>query len=268
MDFSLKQYLFAFIITLLAGLSTGLGGLIIYYKEELGKGFLAGSLGFSAGVMLFLSFFEILPEARLSLEIIFGESQGLIITIGAFFVGMGLIALLDRVVPDIETMAVADQMKKVSSSQSSTALLRAGIMTAIAIAIHNFPEGLVSFMAALRDPVLGINLGIAIAIHNIPEGISVAVPIYYATGSKKQAVKLSFLSGMTEPLGAIAGFLLIRPFMTEATFGIMFAIIAGIMTYIALSELLPIAHRYGDHKTVIRGLIAGMVVISLSLIIA
>ncbi len=268
MNSSLNNYLFAFTITLIAGLSTGIGGLIIYYKEELGRGFLAGSLGFSAGVMLFLSFFEILPEARLSLEAIYGDNQGLMITIAAFFVGMGLIALLNKLVPDIETMAVADQIKKVSSTESSTALFRAGIMTALAIAIHNFPEGLVSFMAALRDPVLGINLGLAIAIHNIPEGISVAVPIFYATGSKRKAVKISFLSGITEPLGAIIGYLILQPYMNQTTFGIMFAIIAGIMSYIAFDELLPIAHKYGDHKTVLRGLIAGMAVISMSLIIA
>ena len=141
-----------------------------------------------------------------------------------------------------------------------------GLFSALAIAVHNFPEGLATFMAALTDPTLGISIAVAVAIHNIPEGVAVSVPVYYATKSKRKAFWLSFLSGLAEPVGAIIGFFILRPFFSEATFGVIFAAVAGIMIYISLDELLPTAEEYGEHHIAIGGLVAGMLVMALSLL--
>jgi ZIP family zinc transporter len=145
--------------------------------------------------------------------------------------------------------------------------MRVGVFTALAIAIHNFPEGLATFLSAIKDPSLGIPIAIAIAIHNIPEGIAVAVPIYHATGNKKKAFGYSFLSGIAEPVGALLGFTLLRVFFNDLIFGIVFSGVAGIMVYISLDELLPSAEKYGEHHLSIIGLVAGMSVMALSLLI-
>lgn len=142
-----------------------------------------------------------------------------------------------------------------------------GLFSALAIAIHNFPEGLATFMGALTDPTLGVSIAVAIAIHNIPEGIAVSVPIYYATKNRKKAFWLSFLSGLAEPVGAILGFFILRNFFNESTFGVIFAGVAGIMVYISLDELLPTAEEYGEHHVAIGGLIAGMAVMATSLLL-
>ncbi len=146
-------------------------------------------------------------------------------------------------------------------------LMRMGIFTAIAVAVHNFPEGLATFIAALQDPSLGIPIAVAIAIHNIPEGIAVSIPIYYATGSRKKAFIYSFLSGLAEPVGAGIGFLILMPFLSETLFGILFASVAGIMVFISLDQLLPAAREYGEHHLSIYGLVGGMMVMALSLLL-
>jgi ZIP family zinc transporter len=142
-----------------------------------------------------------------------------------------------------------------------------GLFSAFAIAVHNFPEGLATFMAGMTNPTLGISIAVAIAIHNIPEGLAVSVPIYYATGSKKKAFVLSFLSGLSEPVGAIIGYFFLRWFFTESVLGFIFAAVAGIMVFISLDELLPTAEEYGEHHVAIYGLIAGMAVMALSLVL-
>ena len=141
-----------------------------------------------------------------------------------------------------------------------------GLFSALAIGIHNFPEGLATFMGALQDPTLGISIAAAIAIHNIPEGIAVSVPVYYATKSKKKAFVLSFTSGLAEPVGAIIGYFILMNIFSEAVFGVVFASVAGIMVYISLDELLPTAEKYGEHHIAIYGLIAGMMVMAVSLV--
>ena len=146
-------------------------------------------------------------------------------------------------------------------------LMRMGLFTALAIAIHNFPEGLATFFAALEDPTLGVPIAIAIALHNIPEGISVSVPIFYATGSRKKAFTLSVLSGVSEPVGAIVGYLLLRSFFTPAIMGVLFGIVAGIMVYISLDELLPTAREYGKNHEVLYGIVSGMAIMALSLLL-
>ena len=242
-----------------------------FYTKQTNKKFLSAALGFSAGVMIYVSFVEIFPEARESLEGVYGENLGYIYTVIAFFVGIGLIALIDKFVPESENphhMRDVKEMEQVSDEDMEKQdLMRTGMFSALAIAIHNFPEGLATFMAAIEDPALGVSIGIAIAIHNIPEGVAVSVPIYYATGSRRKAFKYSFLSGLAEPLGGIVGFLLLRTVLNDAMFGLVFAGVAGIMVYISLDELLPTAEKYGEHHIAIYGLILGMVVMALSLIL-
>lgn len=146
-------------------------------------------------------------------------------------------------------------------------LMRLGMFTALAIAIHNFPEGLATFTSAIRDPALGIAITVAIAIHNIPEGIAVSVPVYYATGSRKKAFALSFLSGLSEPVGAIIGYLILYPFFNDVIYGVLFAAVAGIMVFISLDELLPTAREYGEAHLSIYGMVAGMMVMAISLLL-
>ena len=263
-----SDILFAFGLTLFAGLSTGIGSLLAFYSKELKPNFLAGSLGFSAGVMIYVSFMEILSKALESLTEVYGETVGHTYTVIAFFAGIGIIALIDKLVPEHENPHELKNLNRVCDEAcKQKKLLRMGLFSAFAIAIHNFPEGLATFMAAIKDPTLGISIAIAIAIHNIPEGIAVSVPIYFATKSKKKALVYSALSGLSEPLGAVIGFFLLRSFFSEASFGIIFAIVAGIMVYISLDELLPTAEEYGKHHVAISGLILGMLVMAFSLII-
>ncbi len=264
----MDNVLFAFSLTLLAGLATGIGSAITLFKKTLNPKFLASSLGFSAGVMIYVSFIEIFPKALESLQNVFGEKQGYLYTTIAFFVGIGIIALIDKLVPSAENPHEMDKTAYLTNPEfQSKRLMRMGVFSAIAIAIHNFPEGLATFIAALHDPTLGISIAVAIAIHNIPEGVAVSVPIYFATKNRKKAFILSFLSGLTEPLGALIGYFVLSQFLNEALLGYVFAGVAGIMVYISLDELLPTAEEYGEHHIAIWGLIVGMAVMAISLII-
>ena len=271
MDISRGDLIFAFGITLFAGLSTGIGSLLALRVKRTNEKFLSAALGFSAGVMIYVSMIEMFAKARDSLEALYGASKGYAYTTFAFFAGIVIIALIDAVVPDFENphsmrdvTEITDE--EIEDTNKNTELYRMGVFSAFAIAIHNFPEGLATFIGALEDPALGISIGIAIAIHNIPVGISVSIPIYYATGDKKKAFSYSFLSGLAEPLGAIVGYFVLKQFINDAMFGIVFALVAGIMVYISLDELLPTAEKYGEHHIAIFGLISGMAVMALSLI--
>jgi len=260
--------LFAFALTLFAGLSTGIGSALAFYSKKTNEKFLSAALGFSAGVMIYVSFVEIMPKALESLEAAYGYSKGYIYTTGAFFIGILIIGLIDKLVPNQENPHEIHSPDEMSPDQiKEKELLRMGMFSALAIAIHNFPEGIATFIAALNDPTLGVSIAIAIAIHNIPEGIAVSVPIYYATGDKKKAFKYSFLSGLSEPVGAVIGYFILRSFISEALFGVVFAGVAGIMVYISLDELLPTAEKYGEHHIAITGLIAGMAVMATSLVL-
>jgi zinc transporter, ZIP family len=273
MPYDFNQILFAFLLTLFAGLSTGIGSALAFFAKKTNEKFLSIALGFSAGVMIYVSFVEIFPKAYDSLSEQTSEYQAYLLTTIAFFVGILIIGAIDRFVPnaanpheirDAEDMDISEEERKRRKEKS---LLRMGLFAALAIAIHNFPEGLATFMAALENPALGISIAVAIAIHNIPEGVAISVPIYYATGSKKKAFFYSFLSGLAEPLGAIIGFFLLFAFFNDFTFGLVFASVGGIMVYIALDELLPTAEKYGEHHNAIYGLIAGMVVMAISLVL-
>lgn len=260
---------FAFGLTLFAGLSTGIGSAIAFFAKKTNTAFLSVALGFSAGVMIYVSFVEIMVKARDELIIAVGETEGYWLTAAAFFGGILFIAIIDKLIPSVENPHEMHKVEDMEDKEKmkSAKLMRMGLFTALAIAIHNFPEGLATFTAAITDPTLGIAIAVAIAIHNIPEGIAVSIPVYYATGSKRKAFWLSFISGLAEPIGALVGFLILMPFLSPVVFGILFAGVAGIMVFISLDELLPAAEEYGEHHLSIYGMIAGMAVMALSLLL-
>lgn len=267
-----NNILIAFGLTLFAGLSTGIGSAIAFFARRTNTKFLSISLGFSAGVMIYVSFVEIFFEAKESLVAGLGKTMGTWVTVISFFVGMFFIALVDRILPSAENphdfKSVEDMTEKERSKVlEKQKLMRIGILTGLAIAIHNFPEGIATFTASMTDIKLGVAIAIAIAIHNIPEGIAVSVPIYYATGDRRKAFIYSFLSGLAEPVGALFGYLLLTTFITPALFGIILAWVAGIMVFISLKELLPAAREYGEPHLAMYGLLSGMAVMAVSLLL-
>lgn len=271
MEFT-ENILLAISLTLFAGLSTGIGSAIAFFMKRTNTKLLSVALGFSAGVMIYISFLEILPEAQHRLVETLGKLKGNWYSVISFFGGMLLIAIIDKLIPSFENpheMKGIEDMDDKKKAVAFRKLYRMGIMTALAVGIHNFPEGLATFMSVLNDPTVGIAIAIAIAIHNIPEGIAVSVPVYYSTGSRKKAFWYSFLSGASEPVGAILGYLLIIPFVTpenmDVIFGFVLGSVAGIMVFISFDELLPSAEEYGEHHLSVYGLTAGMAVMALSL---
>lgn len=262
-----EEVLIAFGMTLFAGLATGLGGLIAILKKNPDDRFMASALGFSSGVMLYVSLVEILPNGIESLSEAFGERGGHWWAITAFFGGIALIAVIDRLVPQAINPheSMVDDTPELQISRQR--LMKMGTLTALAIAIHNFPEGFATFVAALEDPLIAVPIVVAIAVHNIPEGIAVAVPIREATGSRRRALTWSTLSGLAEPAGAVIGFLILLPFLGPATLGFAFAAVAGIMVFISMDELLPTAVATGRHHHAVYGLVVGMAVMAISLLL-
>ena len=290
---------FALGLTVFAGMATGIGSAIAFMAKRTNFRFLSIATGFSAGVMLYVSFVEIFYKGVDSLVESYGDPLGHWINAGSFFGGMALIGLIDALIPHAENPheihtefeiaplhdpsaplpdAETLQMKEIATPETHTPhnhkLMRMGLFTALAIAIHNFPEGLATFLAALEDPSLGIPIAIAIALHNIPEGISVSVPIFYATGNRKKAFMYSALSGIAEPVGAIIAYVALRFIVGGDTgvippqiMGILFGGVAGIMVYISLDELMPTSRAYGKGHDSLIGLVGGMIVMALSLLL-
>ena len=287
-------------ITLLAGLATGIGSIIAFTAQRTNYRFLSVATGFSAGVMLYVSFVEIFFKGLTALTERFGDYWGHWINAGSFFGGMLLIGLIDNLIPagenpheirtETETRPLHDDQAPLAPSpevrealhlgyghghtHDHHKLMRMGLFTALAIGIHNFPEGLATFLAALENPHLGIAIAIAIAQHNIPEGISVSVPIFYATGDRKRAFLYSLLSGLAEPVGAGVAYLILLLLsggqgtaVPPELMGILFGGVAGIMVYISLDELLPTSRAYGKGHDSLLGLVAGMAVMALSLLL-
>lgn len=259
--------LLAFSLTTFAGLSTGFGSFLAFFTKRDNTFFLATALGFSAGVMIYVSFVELLPKALELLEPVHGEHGAAWIMTGGFFAGILFIGIIDRLVPEHENPHEVRSLDDGPPDRSRRKLHRMGVFAALAIAVHNFPEGIATFFAALHDPALGVAIAAAVALHNIPEGIAVAVPIFYATGSRKKAFWLSLSSGLAEPVGAVLGYLLLRPFFSDTVFGLIFAGVAGIMIFISIDELFPAAREYGHGHTPIYALIAGMMIMALSLLL-
>lgn len=266
----------AFSLTLFAGLATAVGAGIAFFAQRTNYRFLGIAMGFSAGVMLYVSFTEILAKASAAVGRVYGLDAGAWVTLLSFFGGIALIGLIDAAIPTArnphEPRAPAElsRLKRRNANARAPAprtLMRTARVTALAIGIHNFPEGMATFLAALEDVSLGVALAVAVALHNIPEGISVSVPIYYATGSRRRAFVYSALSGLAEPIGAVAGYLVLRTFFTDDVTGLLFGAVAGIMVYISLDELLPAAHAYGSEHDVIVGIVSGMAVMAASLLL-
>ena len=265
-------------LTLFAGLATGIGSLIAFGARRTSYRFLSVSTGFSAGVMLFVSFMEILPKAESALGRALGAGAGAWWAAGAFFLGILLIALVDAALPhgdnphEQPTEAETAPLHAGAPAVPPSRLRRMAVLTALAIAIHNFPEGMATFLAALEDPAVGLAIAVAIALHNIPEGISVSVPLFYATGSRTKALVLSFLSGLAEPVGALVGLGLLSAFSdsgapSPALMGGCFAAVAGVMVYISIDQLLPTSRAYGKGHDSILGLVGGMAVMAASLLL-
>ncbi|MBE6182289.1 MAG: zinc transporter ZupT [Rikenellaceae bacterium] len=254
------------LLTLGAGLATGIGSAIAFIAKRTNKKLLSFSLGLSGGVMIYVSFVELFQQANNTLSTEWGAQAGGIWTVASFFTGILLIGIIDRMVPSMENPHEAHCIEEIEKRPQSTKLMRTGIMTALVIGIHNFPEGIATFTSAMDDPALGIAIAIAIAIHNIPEGIAVSIPVYYATGSRRKAFLMSLGSGLAEPIGALAAWLLLMPLMTPTLMGCILAGVAGIMVFISIDELLPAAREYGEAHTSIYGVVVGMAVMAISLL--
>ncbi|MBO5911380.1 MAG: zinc transporter ZupT [Elusimicrobiaceae bacterium] len=251
--------IFAFTLSFLAGAASAVGGLLSFFIKKESLSALAIGLGFSAGVMIYVSFMEILPHAQNALTLLYGSSCGPWLTVALFFAGIGVAWGVDRCLPPLHVKE--DTLKQTAKLQQT------GIFTAVALTLHNFPEGLATFFSALDSVTLGFSIALAVAIHNIPEGIAVALPVYHSTGSRQKAFWASAASGMAEPVGAVAGYFLLHAVLHEALLGVLFAGVAGIMVYLALDELLPTAHDYGHGHQVISGVIGGMALMAVVLLV-
>lgn len=286
MQFTFEQIFIAMLLTLFAGFSTAIGSIIAFFSRKDDLRVLSLGLGFSAGVMIYISFMEILPTALKDFKNHYDSHWAELLGLACFFGGILISLLIDKLIPedvnphepkeDLSELKICPLPQKGQNPPkfhpgeklhqiNTKALKRTGIFTALAIAIHNFPEGFATFISSLDNLTLGIAIAIAVAIHNIPEGLAVSLPIYHATGDKKKAFIYSALSGFAEPLGAFVGALILLPFIGDLTLAISFAVVAGIMVFISLDELLPAAKTYDKAHDSLYGLIAGMAIMALSL---
>lgn len=263
----LHTFGFALLMTFVAGLSTGIGALMAFMTKADNKRVLSWALGLSAGVMVYISFMELLPESIADLKSFFAEKQGSWYGLLAFFCGIALIALIDWLIPESQNPHETHESERGEALTSSDKghLKRQGFLLALAIGIHNFPEGMATFVSALDGWDIALPIVFAIAIHNIPEGIAISVPIYHATGKRSKAIWFSLLSGLAEPIGALIGGLLLMSVWNPALNGIVLAAVAGIMVYISFDELLPSAHSYGHHHAAIGGVVMGFAIMAISL---
>lgn len=258
------KYAIALFITFLAGMSTLLGGFMTFFIKRDNLKALSIGLGFSAGVMIYLSLTEILQSAKEMLSLSFAGHSTDVIVFFSFFAGIFIAVLIDYFMPDhIETDLFSSHE---ACDHKCHRIRRAGLLTALAVAIHNFPEGIATFLVSSHDLSIGIPVALAIAIHNIPEGIAVALPIYHAGGKKRQAIFYSFLSGIAEPVGGLLGLFLLKTILPEYAIGVMYGAVAGIMVYISFDTLLPLAREYGEEHHVIIGIVSGMFLIALGLL--
>lgn len=262
----MNQSINALFLALLAGISTGIGGLITIFFRRTSSKVLSVMLGFSAGIMIYLSFIEIYQEAQAYLCNTHGAKAGRILTTLAFFLGITITAIINEAIPEPGSLMHANRSRAIAGT-NMLKLYRTGIFTALAVTLHNFPEGIATYISGIKSPVLGVSIALAIAVHNIPEGISISVPVYYATKSKGKAFFTALLSGLSEPLGAILTMLVLGQYITDSIFGLVFGCVAGIMVYISIVELLPASREHGDNYTCILGLLLGMATMALSVLI-
>ena len=260
----MNSYILPLFLTLCAGMSTLLGGFVTFFVKRNNLKALSVGLGFSAGVMIYVSLNELMSEAPEMLGGFYSEIPARALSFAGFFTGIVIAVLIDYFVPDhIESDFLNTKSKHCRQRHQ---IRRAGLITALAITLHNFPEGVATFLVSSQDLRLGIPVAIAIAIHNIPEGIAVALPIFHATGKKRLAIFYSFLSGISEPVGGLLGVLLLKTIMPAQTIGIMTAAVAGIMVYLSFDTLLPLAREYGENHHVVIGIVSGMLIMGFGLI--
>ncbi len=259
----MENYILPLILTLCAGMSTLLGGFITFFVKRDNLKALSIGLGFSAGVMIYISLNDLMAEAPEILASYYSDVTAKVFTFLGFLLGIVIAVLIDYFIPDhIESDFLSDS----NQCNQQHRIRRAGLITAIAVTLHNFPEGMATFLVASQDIRLGIPVAIAIAIHNIPEGIAIALPIFHATGKKRLAVLYSFLSGISEPIGGLIGVALIKTILPSQSIGIMTAAVAGIMVYLSFDTLLPLAREYGENHHVIIGIVSGMLLMSFGLV--
>lgn len=260
-DFTAPNVLTAFAITIGAAMSTVIGGLSILTAKESNPRLLSFGLAFAGGAMVYISLVEIFWKSKDSFDALYDDKTAYSFATMAFFAGVILIGLIDRLIPNPHN-ALA---KLNDGDNDRNHLSRVGMLAALAITAHNIPEGMATFFATLEDPAVGASLAIAIAVHNIPEGVSIAIPVYYATGDRKLTLLACLGSAMAEPLGAILGYVVLAPYLTPDIFGIVFGLIAGVMVFLSLDELLPSAKRYSTGHDAVYGMVIGMMAIALSL---
>lgn len=259
-----QNFVPAMLMTLFAGLTTAIGGAIAFMVKKDNLKALSIGLGFSAGVMIFLSFTDIIPEAGEMLSVNFPNTHEWLVFFG-FIAGIVVAILIDYFLPDhVDPDELADPERPCTHHHK---IKRAGLLTAIAICVHNFPEGMATFLTTTQNLTLGISVGLAIAIHNIPEGIAVALPIYHVTGKKRYAMLYASLSGITEPIGALIGMVLFSLFLPQILVGILLAAVAGIMIYLSFDTLLPLSREYGNWHLSMIGIVTGILFIWTSLIL-
>lgn len=275
-----KAYLMALLLSTLAGLSTVIGGFVTFFIKENSLKFLSFGLGLSAGVMIFISLVDLYPEACEMLKSQLGEN---FVWLAIIFFALGILmaVLIDFFIPDhiqgqMFNKQIGANEKNIDSTdcaKNENAVIsigkvrKAGILTAIVVAVHNLPEGLATFFMTAQDVMLGLGIVFAIAIHNIPEGMAISIPVYQATHSKRKAFWYSFLSGMAEPVGGVVGFIIIKALFPDLCIGVLFALVAGIMTYISLDTLLPLSKDYDTGHYSISGVVFGLITMGVALIL-
>lgn len=256
-----QSYLIPFLITLFAGLSTAIGGLIVFFGNTEKLNWLSFTMSFAAGVMLYISFLEILPESFLEFSHSYNKINALLYVLGFFVIGVAFAIFTDKLLPENK---INNQLKKKFSSKN-TKIYRSGLLIALTMALHNFPEGIVTFIGSVNDLSFGLVIGFAIALHNIPEGMAISVPIYHSTGSKRKAFLYAALSGITEPLGALFCYFVINSFLDDFVTASIMSIVSGIMIFISFFVLLPLSFEYKQKLEHVIGLVTGMIVIGVSI---
>lgn len=262
MDFFAPNVLTAFAVCFAAGMATLVGGLSVVRGNTANPRLLAFGLAFAGGAMVYVSLVEIFQKSVLSFEAVLLPANAYAIATMTLFIGVGALVAIDRLIPNPHVAVDMDP-----TEQDRRLVARVALFAALAITAHNLPEGLATFFATLENPTVGAPLAIAIAIHNIPEGVSIAVPVYYATGSKKKAIWATFLSGLAEPVGALIGYVILAPYLNDYVFGAVFGVIAGAMVFLSLDELLPAAKRYAKGHETVYGMVSGMALLALSLVL-
>ena len=248
----MNEIVLPLLISSLAGLSTLIGGAVVFFKFKDKEAFLAFALSFSLSVMISISVLDLIPSSFTTLYNKYGLLLALIIGVGVFIIGKLVVTKIND---------------KIVLLHKSNKLYRVGVLSMIALMIHNFPEGIATFMTAYNDLSMGISLGIAIMLHNIPEGVSISVPIYYSTGNKFKGLLYTLISGLAEPLGALMAYIVLKPFINDLMISIVLILVAGIMITLAIEEMLPEANSHNKTKQSILGLIIGLILVIINMLL-